>query len=166
METTTDSKERRGYSLCHPDRKFLARGLCSTCYQRWKKDKTGVLQNFTEQFALAKTARINSNIEKQINRIDKRRRGKQWRFKTLFSRYGLDENAYNTLLLEQNNLCAVCKLVKPEYVDHNHKTGIVRGLVCPKCNTLVGYLETSQHILGEAINYMLTRGVGNDDRPK
>jgi translation initiation factor 2 beta subunit (eIF-2beta)/eIF-5 len=57
---------------------------------------------------------------------------------------------YYRLYNEQNGLCAICG--KPESqkmkgklanlaVDHDHKTGKVRGLLCFKCNTRLGALE-------------------------
>jgi len=60
------------------------------------------------------------------------------------------EEKYNKMLTEQNGLCAICN--KPEIrkrkngemhklsVDHDHETGIVRGLLCNKCNHGIGLL--------------------------
>ena len=51
--------------------------------------------------------------------------------------YGLTLELYNALLLSQGGVCAICK-TKPHKrslnVDHDHLTGVVRGLLCYKCN--------------------------------
>jgi hypothetical protein len=39
-------------------------------------------------------------------------------------------------------------------VDHNHETGQVRGLLCPKCNTAIGYLNDDPDLIQHAVNYL------------
>jgi|SRR5215469_2201917 len=63
--------------------------------------------------------------------------------------YGLSEDQFNLMLIEQKNSCAVCNdqfsdTNKP-YVDHCHKTDLVRGLVCSKCNKAEGFLRTPEN---------------------
>jgi hypothetical protein len=62
-----------------------------------------------------------------------------------YSRYGLDEEAYNTLITKQKNLCALCSSPPTEgkrlAIDHDHKTGRVRGLLCTSCNIALGHVE-------------------------
>lgn len=64
----------------------------------------------------------------------------------LRNRYGLSEQDYADMFRSQRGRCAVCR--QPENhpkrklaVDHDHKTGKVRGLLCMTCNTLLGFLE-------------------------
>lgn len=65
-------------------------------------------------------------------------------------RYDLTEEAYSAILKSQKGGCAVCGSVDPKSsrktctvfdVDHDHKTGKVRGLLCHNCNVTVGYVE-------------------------
>jgi len=61
------------------------------------------------------------------------------RDKYLQSRYGITEAQYLEKLKNQNHSCAICKKHKSNFsynlhVDHNHKSGIVRGLLCYYCN--------------------------------
>lgn len=62
--------------------------------------------------------------------------------------YGMARNQKNQMYLDQNMLCEMCsKLMEPisnACVDHNHTTGAVRGLLCFKCNTALGYIEDKQ----------------------
>lgn len=42
---------------------------------------------------------------------------------------------------QQNGMCAICKTRPPIVVDHNHKTNMIRGLLCNRCNTVLGAVE-------------------------
>lgn len=61
------------------------------------------------------------------------------RDKYLQKKYGISEKQYKTQLKEQGNRCALCRTHKSHYSkslaqDHNHKTGVNRGIVCYYCN--------------------------------
>ena len=77
----------------------------------------------------------------------------QWELK-----YGITKEEYERLLTDQNGVCAICH--EPEQVwqglsvDHDHETGKVRGLLCHKCNPLLGYARDNVNILENAINYL------------
>ena len=80
----------------------------------------------------------------------KAQRRKRIRISMLKSKYGITLEQYNSMCKEQNNLCAICSKAetrkirnkKPKLsVDHDHKTGKVRGLLCSKCNSQVGWYE-------------------------
>ena len=66
---------------------------------------------------------------------------------------------YIKLLKVQEEKCAICKkhqsrLKKSLVVDHDHKTGIVRGLLCIKCNSALGFLNDSPAALRRALKYL------------
>lgn len=73
-------------------------------------------------------------------------------------RYGLTEEQYQALIQSQAQSCALCGEVfvigKPIYVDHDHRSGKVRGLLHPKCNTLLGVAGDSIARLELAIKYL------------
>lgn len=74
-------------------------------------------------------------------------------------RYGITREDYNELLITQNGKCAVCEksvleLGLPLYIDHNHKTGKVRGLLCRKCNIGLGCFDDELSILLQAADYL------------
>lgn len=61
---------------------------------------------------------------------------------TLLKRYNITLEKYNELVKKQNNSCKICnKKVTKLCVDHNHETGRMRGLICYKCNTILGSYE-------------------------
>ena len=66
-------------------------------------------------------------------------------------------------MVEQNGRCAICGVPEYElpsrlYIDHDHETGKVRGLLCPSCNTGLGHLKDDPEVLLRACIYLLTRG--------
>jgi hypothetical protein len=69
-------------------------------------------------------------------------------------RYGVDEKVYNCLMEEQNNCCAICKQDETLIVDHNHQPGKVRGLLCSRCNTALGFLNDDPTRMMAAIKYL------------
>jgi len=63
---------------------------------------------------------------------------------TLKRLYGIDETKYQEMLMEQNGVCAICSSPpkrKSLAVDHDHRTGKVRSLLCQSCNARLGVLE-------------------------
>lgn len=81
------------------------------------------------------------------------------------SKYGVTICVYDKMLESQNNACAIC--LKPEKlidsrtgniralsIDHCHKTGKVRGLLCSSCNHLLGRAKDSITTLLNAVEYL------------
>ena len=74
-------------------------------------------------------------------------------------RFGITELDYEKMLREQNGRCAICKTLPPSiktklHIDHDHKTGVVRGLLCHKCNTGLGMFMDNAEIMQSAIDYL------------
>ena len=58
--------------------------------------------------------------------------------------YGLSLAQFTNMLEFQSGSCAICKVKQGERllcVDHDHATNKIRGLLCSRCNLLVGVLE-------------------------
>lgn len=74
----------------------------------------------------------------------------------LIEKYGLTEDSYKLLEEKQKGCCAICKTsLDNPCIDHCHKTGEVRGLLCNKCNTAIGLLEDEVEILFNAYKYLI-----------
>lgn len=58
----------------------------------------------------------------------------------LKKKYGITPEQRKSTAEAQNNLCAACGERRPLVVDHCHKTGRVRGLLCSQCNRALGFL--------------------------
>ena len=73
--------------------------------------------------------------------------------------YKISIEEYEQKLKEQNYSCAICNRHRDEFkrnlsVDHDHKTGKVRGLLCVKCNTALGMLNDNVEYFTAAIMYL------------
>lgn len=74
-------------------------------------------------------------------------------------KYGISVEQYNEMLDSQNGCCLICNknqntLNRRLAVDHCHKTGKVRGLLCAACNTSLGHLEEDIDRMTRLINYV------------
>jgi hypothetical protein len=83
-----------------------------------------------------------------------------WHTKSRLKRkYGITQDQVDILLASQGGVCAIC-LNPPNkqlYVDHDHLTGRVRGLLCHRCNLALGMLGDNESGIRRALNYL--RGV-------
>lgn len=79
---------------------------------------------------------------------------------SLKRKFNLSQEEYDTMLREQGGVCAICKkeCSKALAVDHDHQTGLVRGLLCNPCNRGIGYLKDSVAILESASDYLTKHG--------
>lgn len=69
-------------------------------------------------------------------------------------KYGLSLDQFNKMRLAQRDACIICLKIKPLVVDHCHKTGEVRGLLCQHCNSLIGFAYDTPEILERAASYV------------
>jgi hypothetical protein len=69
-------------------------------------------------------------------------------------RYGIGQREVEELLAEQGGVCAICGADNPEHVDHDHKTGHIRGLLCFNCNGGLGQFRDNVDYLTSAITYL------------
>ncbi len=86
-------------------------------------------------------------------------------------RYSISKNQFDQMVKKQKSSCAICgvkfaNLFHPHNkesftyhasaprVDHNHKTGLIRGLLCDRCNLLIGEAHENTMVLVNAIKYL------------
>jgi hypothetical protein len=74
-------------------------------------------------------------------------------------RYGITQDQFNQMLVDQNNMCKICstefKSTKDTHIDHCHDTNIVRGLLCNNCNLALGQFNDNTDNMDNAIKYLL-----------
>lgn len=76
--------------------------------------------------------------------------------------YGMSADEYDTLSIVQGHRCALCRCVnkgrngqeRPLVVDHSHRSGSNRGLLCDACNKGLGSFRDSQELLFRAMVYL------------
>jgi hypothetical protein len=77
-------------------------------------------------------------------------------------RYGISKQQYDILHMKQGGACAICRATKGGQhknhaqlcVDHDHDTGVIRGLLCVRCNLLVGKASDNIALLRATIVYL------------
>lgn len=74
--------------------------------------------------------------------------------KNLKSRYGIMRDDYEKMLVAQGGGCAICGGTEKLVVDHNHKTGVVRGILCFGCNVAIGHMLEDTARLRKAVAYL------------
>jgi hypothetical protein len=74
----------------------------------------------------------------------------------LLKTYNISLKDYKEMLNNQYGLCAICfsKDKRKLAVDHNHKTGKIRGLLCQRCNQGIGMFQDNYELLINAIKYI------------
>lgn len=84
---------------------------------------------------------------------------RQHRTKNLRKKYRITNADFDRMAESQGYVCAICRsLPQPRFgvlcVDHDHATGVVRGLLCHNCNSAIGLLKESAEIVHSAFKYM------------
>lgn len=74
-------------------------------------------------------------------------------------KYGISVAEWDAMYLAQNGLCAICGQPPPVdsrglVVDHDHDTGLVRALLCQKCNIGVGHFDDDPNLMRRAAGYI------------
>lgn len=72
--------------------------------------------------------------------------------------YGLKEGQYEELYAAQGGVCYICERatgkVRKLAVDHDHKTGYVRGLLCKPCNSMLAHLRDDLDMVTRLFSYL------------
>jgi hypothetical protein len=83
---------------------------------------------------------------------------KSYRVKSRIRRkYGISPDQYEALLHSQNGVCAICQREHKRRrlnIDHCHKTGAVRGLLCDRCNLAIGLLRDQREVIARVLEYL------------
>jgi hypothetical protein len=122
---------------------------CSSC----KQEKP--LSEFYKKRANCKICSNKAVAQWKKNNIEKNKLSIQK--SKLKTKYGITLEQYDEMVKEQKGVCYICKNENPTRklnVDHCHKTGRVRKLLCDKCNMTLGLINDSQELLKQFIFYL------------
>lgn len=119
---------------------------------------------YQQQYYLDNKAKLREQHRvwsaKNKDKIEKyREQGKQKRTDYLLrQKFNLTLEQYEVLLAKQNGTCAICSVTHSHgrklSVDHCHKTGKIRGLLCAQHNTALGSFKDDINDLYKAIEYL------------
>jgi hypothetical protein len=101
---------------------------------------------------------------KECQSAVKKEMASYYRDKHLEYKYGITQQDYENMLEEQNHKCGICGIHEKHAensrlcVDHNHKTNVIRGLLCKKCNQAIGLLQDNADFCDAAGRYIRLHG--------
>jgi hypothetical protein len=73
----------------------------------------------------------------------------------LLDSLGMTWSEVEAIWKKQGFLCAICRESRPLVLDHDHKLNVPRGLVCHRCNAMLGYLDGDEGAYREALRYVM-----------
>lgn len=160
--TVKQKEKNRRYRVQNPEKiKELKR--------RWERENHEKKREYRERTrAKHPTAHRDGarrSYERHRERICAKQR--QWqadhrdmaRAQKLKTAYGISSEDFSIWLTAQDHRCRICKTDKPGgagqfHVDHCHDTQKLRGLLCARCNTLLGYAKDNPNVLRAAAAYL------------
>lgn len=146
------------------------RGMCKRHYSRWQRaaitapprkcDTCCEMKPITDfhRRAVRNTDYTTCFPCRKAQRPE--RYGERQRDWQLRKSYGISLDEYNALLARQGGGCAICGRSSHGedryalHVDHDHTTGMVRGILCARCNQGLGHFLDSQELLTAALKYL------------
>ena len=69
-------------------------------------------------------------------------------------RYGTRQSDVDEMLAAKQGRCAICGAPDPQHVDHDHRNGWVRGILCFNCNGGLGQFMDDPRLLAGAYTYL------------
>ncbi|WP_207945268.1 endonuclease VII domain-containing protein [Actinomadura rubrisoli] len=126
---------------------------CNKCGETKSVDEFG--SNRAAASGLTTYCRACHN--KVIADIVRRKHGSRRNY-LLKLRYGLTEEQVAEMVARQGGVCVICLREPAKHVDHSHLTGVVRGILCFKCNGALGQFHDDPRCLGDAADYLELRG--------
>lgn len=132
--------------------------ICSKCKKEKPKFEFGKKKYNTDG--------LNHYCKKcENNRNKERYKNQNYREKVKYGQirrnYGLTKDNYLKMFEDQNYECKICEssvipLTKDSHVDHCHRTNVIRGILCAKCNRLLGEVSDNVEHLNKMIQYIIT----------
>lgn len=162
LDKTIDNyfKNRNGFLSRCRDCTNLKRRERRSKLSREEKDKQN---NITRQYYSKNLKKVRQKQKNYYN-LNKEKIWKHSRKYMLKRKYNLSQYQYESMLISQNNKCAICNKeeivkhksgkIKSLAVDHCHKTGKIRGLLCAWCNRGIGLFNDDVDCLIKAIGYL------------
>lgn len=111
-------------------------GVCKLCRKKYKINHKDKIQESQRKYYIKNKAKCNEASRKWAREIGK------------YKRYGITKEEYDSLIISQNNKCAICGInfsgIKKVdvHIDHDHITLKVRGIICRTCNWCLGWFDT------------------------
>lgn len=146
--------------------------MCDTCYKKYKRrNNPETMRKFLE--SRRRWHKLNPEKSREIKRRyitrhPERIKAKNlaWRARTpekqafykrtqrVKKKFGVSVAELEAFRTSQGGHCAICSVTENVFVDHNHKNGTLRGLLCSHCNSMIGFARENIEVLAKAIKYI------------
>jgi len=131
---------------------------CKNCVN--KANKVSYHKHKDKRFEWGKNYRVKhkTKLSKYMKEYNQKYPNRQKNY-DLIRYYGINLECYNKMFEEQSGCCAICgrhqsTITQSLGVDHNHKTGQIRELLCRNCNVALGCVNDDIEWLGSLIEYV------------
>lgn len=136
--------------------------FCERMREYYKKNREKLCEQKREyaqknQEKLREYRQKNREKKREYNREYRKNNLEKKRERDLNRVYGMSLEVYTALVKAQSGKCAICSSPCRLFVDHDHATGRVRGLLCRGCNSGLGFFKDSKEALVRAINYLTNK---------
>lgn len=149
-------------------RPHASRGWCTMHYTRWyingdplavkKPYRVDVVDGAKRCSRCKRSKQLTDFNHARRNRTGYSAQCRRCQAETRHARlYQITPDQYRALFDSQGGVCAICGgpgNSKGLVIDHDHASGVVRGILCGHCNTALGLLEDNPDRLRRAICYL------------
>lgn len=130
----------------HSQSKYGRQNLCKVCMAKQQREKPSSSNEYRREWHRKKRAESSDYNDKSY-------------FSRAKKTYGITKKEYLIMYEDQQGNCKICGKNESEqkqrlHIDHCHAAGIVRGLLCSKCNTALGLMDDDIDRLEIAKQYL------------
>lgn len=133
------------------------------------EERTARRRKYRKAYKAAHPGRHNAQVSDWQRRNKEKRKAINQRYwvnasvkqktKVRLRQYGLTVDAYEAMLAGQGGRCLICRRAFSDgkvisHIDHDHKTGNVRGILCHSCNCGLGHFREDIAVMVAAIKYL------------
>jgi hypothetical protein len=134
--------------------------ICTSCNKELSDTDFYIVSTYKDSEYRRKQCKscVNLRAKERYSPLQRRNHLMKYNYKI-----SLDE--FNLVLNDQKNQCAICETVTPTgknnqfHLDHNHSTKKNRGILCHRCNLMIGQAQDDPKILEAAIQYLNHWGI-------
>lgn len=148
---------------CNKYKRCYSRGMCRSCYEKQLRANN---PEFAERQRQNRRDWGRQNVDKVTVAAKQRTENPHSRMVDKRTKWlgqlrirGITEDQYAELCSQG---CAICGSLKNLHIDHDHETGLFRGILCSRCNNGLGFFDDNIEGLEKALAYLNTHKARNN----
>jgi hypothetical protein len=140
---------------CGSTIRYLKRKRCVSCRAEYEAKYRTTPKGIARKLSYDARPEVKAHRIAYSARPETKARLAKWH---LIRAYGITVEEYNRMFFLQNECCAICSIKllrnRTTHVDHDHKTGKIRGLLCESCNQALGLFRDDPQRCRNAATYI------------